>query len=268
MPKASFKKTHTMDESTVTVKEPTPTPTVNINTETAGQMVPVSTATTVQGELIETRSQLGSSFSLVEKAAGLVARFTEVADKRIEVVEQEMSALMSGEMTVDQLAEKYGEKNLAEADALKAQLQRVMNSMEVEIAKTQTERKGIEVQKEKAFTALAGLKAAFQIQAESEKVADARDEALYQSDKRSQNNVTRNQDIEYRIGWNELDAADKADKLSHKQQMNSFESAFRAAIRRGAEARLQVRQFQTDRQVTAAQRIMGKIEQKSKQRNK
>lgn len=246
-----------------TVQEPPTREPLNVNTEAAGSLAvapPVH-----HGELVDDRTP-ADAFSLLEKASSLVAKFTETADKRIETVEAEMTALMSGEMSIDALAAKYGEMSVSEADALKHQLSRVMNSIEVAIDKTLVERKGVELQKERAFTALAGLKAAFQIQAETEKVADARDEALYQGDVRAQKNVTRNQDIDYRIGWNQLDKEDKDDRLSHKSQMNAFDQKFRAAIRRGAEARLNLRNFQTDRQVTATERIMGKVTEKDKRK--
>lgn len=260
MSQTGFQKTHRMGGET-TVQEPPTREPLNVNTEAAGSLAvapPVH-----HGELVDDRGDR-DAFSLLEKASSLVAKFTETADQRVELVEAEMSALMSGEMSIDQLAAKYGEMSVSEADALKHQLSRVMNSIEVAIEKTLVERKGIELQKERTFTVLAGLKAAFQIQAETEKVADARDEALYQGDVRAQKNVTRNQDIDYRIGWNQLDAQDKADRLNHKSQMNDFDAKIRAAIRRGAEARLTLQNFKADRQVTATDRIMGKIEQKTK----
>lgn len=263
MPKtSSFQKTHQINE--VAYREPSTREPINVSSETAGSLAvanPVHKA-----ELVNDSDRSNDTFSLLGEASSLVAKFTATADQRVELVEQEMTALMSGEMSVEQLAAKYGELSVAEADAAKHQLYRVMNSLEVEIDKTLVERKGIQLQKEKAFTVLAGLKAAFQVQGEAEKVADARDEAFYQADKRDQNNVARTQDIQYRIGWNALDKAEKSDRLAHKDQMNTIESKIRAAIRKGAESRLTLQSFKAERQTTAVDRILGKVAEKDKKK--
>lgn len=219
------------------------------------------------GELVE-GDRLQTAFTLLEKAAGLVAQVTEATDQRIEVVEREMGALLSGQTSIDELVTRYGRMSASEADSLKHQLSEVMHSMDVQIHKSLTERKGIQVQKERAFTALAGLKAAYQIQGESEKVADARDEAEYQGQVREQKNVTRAQDIEFRTGRNQLEKEDKSDRLSHQQQMNSFEQRIRTAIQKGAAARTELQGWKAARAVTATERVIGKIEAKTKKGGK
>jgi hypothetical protein len=261
--KATFQKTHKLDssDSSAPATEANAAQSLNVSNEVAGGLSVVPRPTqAISAELIdEQHPQKQDAFKLLEQASSLVAKFTAVTSDRVELVEQEMMGLMSGDLTVDQLQAKYGALDAVEADAIKHQLSRVMNAMGVEIEKTLVERKGIQVQKEKALTALSGLKAAFELQSEAEKVADTRDEAAYQGDKRQQSNITRTQDIRYRSDWNRLDQEDKVDRINHKSQINDIESRIRAVIRKGAQSRLDVQTYKTANQLTVADRIMAKV---------
>lgn len=257
MAKANFKKTHNLGTDFAEPAQPTERQPLNVSAEAGGSLAVA--ARPVKAELVDDTGDR-QVFSLIEKASGLVAKFTATAEDRLAATESAMTQLMSGELSIDQLASQYGELSVAEADAAKLQLSRVMNSLEVQIEKTLVERKGIQLNKEKTFTALAGLKAAFEIQAESERVADARDEALYQGDKRGQNNVARNQDIDFRMASNVLDKQDKDGRISHKQQMNTLGDRFRAAIRTGYEAGVKLKEFDAERKVNSTSRIMAGIE--------
>lgn len=254
-----FEKTHNLGADVAEPTQPAERQPLNVSAEAGGSLAVA--ARPVKAELVdESEGSDRQVFSLIEKASGLVAKFTASAEDRLSATESAMTQLMSGELSIDQLASQYGELSVAEADAAKIQLSRVMNSLEVQIEKTLVERKGIALNKEKTFTALAGLKAAFEIQAESERVADSRDEALYQSDKRGQNNVARNQDIDFRMASNALDKQDKDGRISHKQQMNTLGDRFRAAVRTGFEAGVKLKEFDAERKVTSTSRIMAGIE--------
>lgn len=261
MPKAQkFEKTHNLGGD---FAEPTNRQPLNVSSDVGGSLAVA--ARPVKAELVSDEGDR-QVFSLIEKASSLVVKFTQTAEDRLAATETAMTQLMSGEMSIDQLASQYGELSVAEADAAKLQLSRVMNSLEVQIEKTLVERKGIQLNKERTFTALAGLKAAFEIQAESERVADARDEALYQGDKRGQNNVARNQDIDFRMASNVLDKQDKDSRVAHKQQMNTLGDRFRSAIRTGYEAGVKLKEFDAERKVNSTSRIMAGIEKAQQKR--
>lgn len=256
-----FEKTHNLGTDFAEPAQPADRQPLSVSGEVGGSLAVA--ARPVKAELVDD-SEGGSGdrqvFSLIEKASGLVAKFTSAAEDRLAATETAITQLMAGELSIDDLAAQYGELSVAEADAAKVQLSRVMNSLEVQIEKTLVERKGIQLNKEKTFTALAGLKAAFEIKSESERVADARDESFYQADKREQNNVARNQDIDFRMATNALDKQDKDGRISHKQQMNTLGDRFRKAIRTGYEAGVKLKEFDAGRKVSSTTRIMEGIE--------
>lgn len=250
----AYKKTHTTTAD-ATATSPA------INTEKAGSLAPKA----VKAELMTNRSNSHTSLEgLLEKVGGLVSSFTSKSEDSITATENAVTALMDGSLTINELSSQYGEMTRSEASEKKAQLERVMNSIGVAIEKTHTEREGIKLSKEKALTTLAGLKAAFQIQSETEKVADAQSESLYQMDKHSVKNDSRNQDISFRIDRNRLIGEDNQSALAHKTEMNAIDDRIRQAVRRGATATLNLKNFNADQRETATSRILGKIEEKTK----
>jgi hypothetical protein len=215
-----------------------------------------------EAELVteEAQSSEGKLTSLIEKAASLVDKFTLATSNRLEVVEDKVMQLVDGSLSIEELSQQYGELSVADSDRLKNQLNRVLNSIQVETQKTLVEREGIKLQKERALTGLYGLRAAFEIQSATERTADAQDEANYQADKRAQNNVARDNHIEFLQQRNDLNKADQDNLIQHKTKVNEFRSKMREAVRRGIKADLNIKTFHADRKETAVTRIKAAVE--------
>jgi hypothetical protein len=196
---------------------------------------------------------------MVEGLEQMIASSVASAEGKLQAISADIEGLTAGKLTVEEISSKYGELTLAQADELTQQLERVNNSLIVEKAKTLTEREAISVKTEQALTQLAGLKSAFILQAAATDVADAKDEADYREQVRDQKNVTRSQDIDYRRVKNELDKADKADKIAHTVSSNETSAAYRSSTREAANASLQLRQYKTAQKVSVTDRILNKV---------
>lgn len=194
----------------------------------------------------------------LERSQNLVTALNGKVGDRLSNVEQQLSSLMSGELTVDQLVASYGELSLAEANQAKEQLSRVLNSVEVGLAKTEVEKASIKLKTEQALVSLEALRSGFRVQAASEKTADAQDEALYQADKRETKNEARQEDIGFRRDRNRLTKEDNQDTLEHQKDMNDIQSQFRGSIREGATSRLEAKQFKTQQQVSKTEKLINK----------
>lgn len=232
-----------------------PPPPINVSHDKPGSLAPPP----MTAELIEPNKG-DQLFDLIEQASQLVSGFTVSAKNQLQETETMMTRLISGEMSIEELASQYGELSTPEAEAAKSQLARVMNAIAVESDKIDVQTAGIKLQAKRAFAALTGLEEGFKLQAKGEKVADARDEAQYQGEVRNTKNIARDQDIDYRIGYNQLDKEEKDDRLKHKEQMNGIGDQFRQAVRRGANAGLKLKQTQTNAKVNRIDRIIGKPE--------
>lgn len=262
------------DKVAVNFAEPESRQGLDINTEVGGQLAVVEPTESVEAEVVDgnSNSALGRYGSntqlanreanaqkmegLLEKCSQLVSSFLVKAEDRLGATQVAMEQLLSGEMSIDELASQYGEMSIDEMESKKAQLARVYNSMEVTLEQLGVERKGIEVNHKKASNVLFGLRKAFELQEEAEKTADAQDQANYQADVRSQNNVARNQDMDYRISKNALDNEDKQSRIAHMGHMNQLGERFRSAIQRGYEADVKLKEAKTDAKTTKVNRIL------------
>jgi len=169
---------------------------------------------------------------LLEKAAGLVANFIGKTEGQLAETENAIANLISGALTVEELSARYGSMTVTEAAKAKDQLALTLNSIQVEIEKQKVTQGAIALNKEKAFTALAGLKASFQIEERSQQVMDAKGKADFAEKDRLLNEDKRQSDLQFKSDRNSLDRQDQESKLGHKAEVNQLGDRIRVAVQK------------------------------------
>jgi hypothetical protein len=169
---------------------------------------------------------------LLEKAAGLVASFVGKTEGQLAETENAIANLISGALTVEELSAKYGSMSVAEAAQAKEQLALTLNSIQVEIEKQKVAQSAIMLNKQKAFTALAGLRASFEIEERSQQTMDAKGKADFAEKDRLLNDDKRQSDLQFKSDRNSLDRQEQESKLAHKAEVTQLGDRIRTAVQK------------------------------------